>query len=128
SILSSFCLFLCVRSTYKDNYYVKAQATGANNGSNWTNAWNELNQVNWSGIQPGDTIWLAGGTYATSMNIQASGTSGNPIYIRRVLATDSLPSSAAGWKSSYDSQVIINVPSTSDSFGIGWNAGAANVG
>jgi hypothetical protein len=120
-LLSAFCL-----SARAANYYVHVGATGSNNGSSWANAWNELNQINWSGIGAGDTIWLAGGTYATTMNISASGSSGNPIYIRRVQATDSVPVAAAGWSSSFDSQVVVNVPVGSMTYGIGWAYGAGS--
>lgn len=41
-------------------YY--ASKTGNNSdGKSWTTAWNELNQINWSIVQPGDTIELDGG-------------------------------------------------------------------
>ena len=36
------------------NWYVLKGATGANNGTSWTNAWNEMNQINcWSGCLRG---------------------------------------------------------------------------
>ena len=59
-------------------------------GTSWTNAWNELNQINWSEIEPGDTIAIDGGnssmTYDTTLTVGASGTSGNPIIIERSTA------------------------------------------
>lgn len=34
------------------------------NGNSWAEAWNELNQINWSAINPGDTVFIDGGTTA----------------------------------------------------------------
>jgi hypothetical protein len=89
------------------NWYVRKGATGSNNGTNWTNAWNEMNQINFSTVACGDTIWLAGGTYTTSFGAGKTCTAGNVLTINRVLATDSVPVAAAGWSSAFDAQVII---------------------
>jgi hypothetical protein len=72
-------------------------------GDSWSNAWNELSAIKWSSVQPGDTIWIDGGTtqcspaydfsgnrpgvscgmeYDTTLTIGASGTSSAPINIR----------------------------------------------
>lgn len=42
--------------------YVRAAATGANNGMNWTDAFTDL-QAGFGATLPGDTIWLAAGVY-----------------------------------------------------------------
>jgi hypothetical protein len=89
------------------NWYVLKGATGSNNGTSWTSAWNEMNQVNFSTVACGDTIWLAGGTYTTTLTINKTCTAGNVLLINRVLSTDSVPVAAAGWNSAFDSQVII---------------------
>ena len=68
-------------------YYVSRSGNNADGGS-WATAWNELNKVNWSVIQPGDTILVAGGTYNTTLSNGplsgegASGTAAAPITIR----------------------------------------------
>ena len=71
-------------------YYVSKTGDNAD-GLSWTTAWNELNQINWSVIQPGDTLLLDGGTtsmtYTTTLNIIKSGTATAPITVK--LATDS---------------------------------------
>ncbi|HEX5416827.1 MAG TPA: hypothetical protein VFZ25_14265, partial [Chloroflexota bacterium] len=72
-------------------------------GNSWANAWNELSAIQWGSVQPGDTIWLDGGStacspaydfngtrpgvscgmqYNTTMTVGASGTSAAPIKIR----------------------------------------------
>jgi hypothetical protein len=89
------------------NHYVREGATGANNGSDWTNAWNELNQINFSAVACGDTIWIAGGTYTTTLSVNKTCTAGRVLNMNRVLSTDSQATAAAGWKSAYDSRVII---------------------
>lgn len=43
--------------------YVKADATGANNGSSWTDAFTDLQLALVSAV-PGDEIWVTSGTYA----------------------------------------------------------------
>ncbi|MBS1630850.1 MAG: hypothetical protein JST27_12410, partial [Bacteroidetes bacterium] len=44
--------------------YVKASATGANNGTSWANAYNLMDSAFWPGlIRNNDTIWVANGTY-----------------------------------------------------------------
>jgi hypothetical protein len=90
------------------NHYVRKGATGAKNGSDWTNAWSELSQISWSKVSCGDTIWLGGGaTYTTGLTINKTCTSASPLTIQSVLATDSVPTSAAGYTSSLLGQVVI---------------------
>lgn len=90
------------------NWYVHKGATGSNNGTSWTNAWNEMNQISFSTVACGDTVWLAGGTYTTSMTINKACTAVSVLNIFRVLSTDLVPTAAAGWNSSFDSQVVFN--------------------
>ena len=46
----------------QNRYYVNAQATGANNGQNWANAFSAL-QAAMQAAQAGDEIWVAQGIY-----------------------------------------------------------------
>ncbi len=66
-------------------HYVSKNGNNAN-GQSWQTAWNELNQINWNVVKPGDTIVLDGGsiemTYTTPMEIGASGRSDAPIRIQ----------------------------------------------
>lgn len=67
-------------------YYVSKDGNNSN-GRSWATAWNELDAINWSVIQPGDTILLDGGSgqmvYTTTLTIGKSGTPDAPITIRR---------------------------------------------
>lgn len=70
-------------------YYI---AKNGNNGDglSWATAWNELDKIDWSVVQPGDTILIDGGSqqmvYTTTLTIGKSGTQTAPITIRK--ATD----------------------------------------
>jgi hypothetical protein len=44
------------------NHYVDNQATGNNDGSNWNNAWQSFNSINWNLVQAGDIIFISGGS------------------------------------------------------------------
>ena len=94
------------------NYHVRKAATGSNNGSDWTNAWNDLNNI--SGIAAGDTVYIAAGTYTGAYSFSVSGTSGSRITIKR--ATVAEHGSSTGWSSGYDGTVTVNATSSSTTF------------
>jgi PKD repeat protein len=101
------------------NWYMRTNDIGNAGGTAWTNAWSVSDfNSHQSSISPGDTVWLAGGTYTTGITETQNGTSGSRIYIKRVLATDSTPTSSPGWSSSFDAQVVINIASTSGNVSI----------
>jgi hypothetical protein len=94
--------------SFAGNWYVRKGATGSNNGTDWNNAWNEMNQINFSAVACGDTIWIAGGTYTSALSPTKSCTATTVLNIFRVLSTDSVPIGAAGWNSAFDSTVILS--------------------
>src|SRR3989344_1283684 len=49
-------------------YLLKSAAAGGN-GLSWGSAWNELNQIDWTAVNPGDIIKVGQGTYVTSTTI-----------------------------------------------------------
>src|SRR5262249_29148909 len=77
-------------ATTGTTYYVSKNGNNADGGS-WATAWNELDQINWGIVQPGDTILVDGGSsqmvYTTSLTIGKSGTSGAPITIKMASET-----------------------------------------
>lgn len=115
--LSAFFLIFWQFSLNAGNWYVRSSASGSNNGTDWNNAWTNVTAISWSSLSPGDSVWLAGGSYGTIM-VGKGGTTNAPIYIARVRTTNSIPASAAGWNSSYDSAVWIN--RVDASYGSGW--------
>jgi len=108
SLFPLLVVMLTAVQAFGANYYVRHGATGTNNGSNWTNAWNEMSQINFSTLACGDTVWIAGGTYTTSLTPNKTCTSSAVLTINRVLSTDAVPVAAAGWSSGFDSQVVIS--------------------
>ena len=79
-------LFLLISMiTYATDHYVDKNASGGNNGTSWNDAWQSFSSINWSSIQPGDFIYISGGTdssvYTQTLTVGANGTAGNPITI-----------------------------------------------
>ena len=78
-------------TAYSANHYVDKNANGLNNGSSWTNAWESLSAINWGSVNPGDVIYISGGTdstvYYETLNVGANGSSENPITIRNSYET-----------------------------------------
>jgi parallel beta-helix repeat protein len=62
-------------------------ASGANNGTDWNNAWESLSAINWSKISSGDTIYISGGrsskTYKETLDVSKSGSSSNRLTITK---------------------------------------------
>jgi hypothetical protein len=99
-------IFSVTISAQAGNWYVRPAFTGTHNGTSWTTAWSDVTGISWSSVAAGDTVWLASGSYS-SLTPSKSGTSGNPIAIRRVLSSDSVPVAASGWSSGYDGLVTM---------------------
>ena len=66
-------------------WYVDNTASGANNGTSWTDAWQTIASINYASVNAGDTIYISGGstskTYNESFALPLSGTAGNLITI-----------------------------------------------
>src|SRR5208337_4546126 len=112
ALLGTMIVLWLAASASAANWYVRPGGAGSKTGADWNNAW-DIGSIGWSSVSGGDTIWIAGGTYTSQIIPTKSGSSGNYIYLKRVLSTDGVPSAAAGWSSSYVGQVLIhpsNVP------------------
>ncbi len=109
STLFAIVWLMCAMSTHAAVWYVNHSATGANIGADWNNAWTNFSKINWSRVSPGDTIFVAGGSYGY-FTPGKSGTASAPITIERVRASDTIAVLAAGWHSAFDSQVVQTVP------------------
>jgi hypothetical protein len=62
-------------------YIWKGATAGTNTGESWANAWQDIDQINWKAVKPGDTIYISGDDYGKPLSIYASGIQGNPIKI-----------------------------------------------
>jgi len=72
--------------TSGNNYYMDKDANGNNTGTSWINAWISFNNIDWGIIQPGDIIYISGGTdstiYYETLEIgNVQGTAANPITV-----------------------------------------------
>ena len=104
SICVLISLLIFIPSTaWSANHYIRAGATGLNNGSSWANAWTTFGAVTWTN---GDTYYIAGGTYSENVSIPSrSGTSW--ITIKKANAADN--GGDTGWSSSYaTTQAVIS--------------------
>lgn len=63
-VIALACSLLCPRSDGAV-WFVNINATGANTGTSWANAFTNL-QVAMAGVPVGDEIWVAAGTYKTA--------------------------------------------------------------
>jgi hypothetical protein len=67
------------------DYYVDNTVSSSGNGLSWATAWKNLSNISWSSIQPGDVVYISGGSDSTQYNEQLtvgkSGTAGSPITI-----------------------------------------------
>lgn len=113
SALPFMVMFGFAASVNATTWYVDSSATGSKNGTSWTNAWTNVNQI--AGVSGGDTVYISGGptgtsrTYSLTASWQPrSGTSGHPITYQ--IAKDS----------SHNGTAIFNTGSNS------WISGAIN--
>lgn len=97
-------LFSWAESSQAANWYVRPSG-GSGSGASWTAAWNGMSGINWSSVSCGDTIWIAGGTYGSTLSPQKVCSSGSQLYIRRARGDAPACTSAAGWSSGFDSTV-----------------------
>lgn len=89
--------------------HIRAGATGANDGSDWTNAYTTIPNP----LVRGDTYYIAGGTYTGDVTIASAESSTTRVTIRK--ATVSAHGSETGWDAGYatgqaviEGSVIIN--------------------
>jgi len=84
-VLLGFC-FNVYAQQQGNNWYVDNQASGANNGTSWGDAWQGFSDIVWGSLNPGDIIYISGGetekTYYEQLHVQTSGSENNPITIK----------------------------------------------
>ncbi len=93
-VISIICLST---ASYASDFYLRKGASG--NGSDWSNAWGDINNI--SGITSGDVVYIAAGNYTGNYTANSSGWT-----LKR--ATISAHGYATGWSPVYDGTVNIN--------------------
>lgn len=78
---------------YAQNYYIRSNATGAKNGSDWTNAFTNLPAT----LVRGDVYYIASGTYGNYTFANVSGTA--PVTVKKATVSDH--GTNTGWNDSY---------------------------
>ena len=86
-LLLMLILLLLVGSVSATDWYVDNAVSVNGNGQSWSNAWKNLSSINWSVLQPGDTVYISGGStekvYDEQLNIMKSGSPNNRIKITK---------------------------------------------
>ena len=95
-------LWLLAVPVWGTDRYVKVGGLSSGEALDWTTAWS-LGGIVWANVDPGDTIYLAGGTYSTTIQPTTSGNSGAYIYVKRATVADH--GTDTGWSSSFDATV-----------------------
>lgn len=89
------------------NHYIRAGASGSNNGTDWTNAWQTLGAVTWT---RGDVYYISSGSYSgVTWSTANSGTT--VIELRAAIGGAGDHGTSTGWSDGFQGQAIIT-PST----------------
>ena len=80
SILTAAVSLLLALPASGASFFLTQSGGGSFNGTDWSDAWSDLTGVNWSVVNPGDTIFLGGGgpPLTNRFHIQGSGTPSAP--------------------------------------------------
>lgn len=85
-------------------HYIRKGASGAGNGSNWTDAWDDLDDATFI---RGHTYFVAYGTGYTGRDFNTAASGSTYIYIKKAISTDH--GTSTGWSSSYgDGQAAVD--------------------
>jgi len=85
SIIVLMLVLTLMQVGWASDWYVRPSggSYGSEDGTSYENAWDGFINIDWSKIQPGDTLWLDGNsTYNEFLWIHGSGTASSPITIR----------------------------------------------
>ena len=88
-------LNLLSMNIFAAEYYIRAGASGSNNGNDWTNAYTSLPST----YTRGDTYYIASGTYNGNWVIDSAESGSTWTYIRK--ATGAGHGTGTGWNDSY---------------------------
>lgn len=100
-LMAAAMLLLAYGPVQAGSFYVSKSGNNSG-GMSWSSAWNEFSQVDWNTVGSGSTLYIAAGTYTTSLPIvNISG-----ITIKRATVSDH--GTAKDWKDSFDGMVIVD--------------------
>ena len=86
-LITVICFLLIALNTQAGSWYIDNANAASGNGKSWSKAYRQFSDIVWSEVQPGDILYISGGTsgsakiYTESWSIGASGTAGKPITI-----------------------------------------------
>lgn len=80
AMIFAFTFIICSMEAQAKSHFVSLSGNNQS-GDNWKEAWNELDQIDWQVIKPGDRILVDGGTYHTQLAVSKSGEKKKPISI-----------------------------------------------
>jgi len=70
-----------------ESHFINKNASRNNDGTSWQNAWISFDNIKWNQVNPGDTIFISGGSsYNETLEVQADGTIARPIVIMKGLS------------------------------------------
>lgn len=79
-------LFGLAQNSQAANWYVDNAVAANGNGQAWATAWKNFSNIVWTSVQPGDTVYISGGstsqTYSERLVVGKAGTLGNVITIQ----------------------------------------------
>src|SRR5258708_25608707 len=104
-------IILVAATSHAATFFVRPGGSG--NGTSWANAWGDMGSISWVSVTAGSTVCVAGGTYAQDLAPASSGSSGNPVTVKRAIASDpTCGSPTAGWNAAFAAQAGMNWQTT----------------
>lgn len=87
ALIFAFAVFALPSLASAANFYVDNSVATSGNGTSWASAWKNFANINWVSVNPGDTIFISGGstsqTYNETLTVGKSGSANNPITITK---------------------------------------------
>jgi hypothetical protein len=80
-------VWLSAGATGSTEHYVDGSVARAGDGASWASAWQQLSDIDWANVAPGDAIRISGGrngtVYRETLTVGASGSAGQQVTITR---------------------------------------------